>query len=204
MKNLKKTLTHIFVVMVNFYLLTFAFGLILMLWTVFMGAVNLGTALMTAIIPLFICIVYQITRNKWSITSIGEIIIGNSNKNDIMEQTKLFAITRVPIFILIFLTLIINGNLQDGLSEGKIFSIGSVIMLGLMFWCVYNGLKNFFTYTGMLPISLIATGLFLIGFALKLGSDSPMAGLLMFKIEASLAIIWLITGFIYNKNRITD
>jgi len=198
MTTAKRILTNIFVVTINFYLLTFCVGLFLLLVTVFTGTIRIWLSFTTIILSLLTSIIYQITRDKWHISTIGEIIIGNSSKTNILEQSKQFTITRIPLFILIILTLVLNGNLQDGLSEGQVFSFGVVISLGLMFACTYYGLKNFFTMPDMLPIFLIAGGLLLVGFGYKISPKAPQIGDLMFKLETGLAIAWILSGLIYK------
>jgi hypothetical protein len=203
MKTFKKTLTHIFVCLVNFYLLTFFVGLFIMLWTTFFGSINMWASSLFMLTTLTICVIYQNTRNKWNITSIGETIINSNNKNDIIDQVKVFKISRIPIFLLVFVTLALNGNLQDGISEGKTFKIGEVVFLALMFSCIYYGLKNFFTKPEMLPIYLIAGGLLVVGFGYKFSPNAPLTGQIIFYIETGLAILWMIIGYIY-KNQKTE
>jgi len=126
MTTAKKVFSHIFVIAVNFYLLTFFVGLFLMLSTVFAGSLNIWLAFAAVSVTLLICILYQVTRPKWDLTTIGEIIVGSSNRQNILEQSTPFALTRIPIFLLILLTLALNSNIQDGLSEGQTYSIGVV------------------------------------------------------------------------------
>src|SRR5688572_19907431 len=97
-----------------------------MLVTVFWGPLNMYIALVAVIITFIICLVYQLTRSKWNVKSIGEIVLGTTNKHDILQQRKLFRITRIPLFVLVFTTLVLNGNLMDALAEGKAFSAGNV------------------------------------------------------------------------------
>lgn len=201
MKSFKKTLTHIFVCLVNFYSLTFFVGLIFMLWTVFFGAINIWVSVLFMLTTLTISIIYQNTRNKWNIMSIGETIINNTSKFSILDQEKIFKISRIPIFILVFVTLALNGNLQDGISEGKTFQISVILFLGLMFFCIYYGLKNYFTKPEMLPIFLIAGGLLVVGFGYKFSPNAPMTGQTIFHIETGLAIIWIIVGYFYKTQQ---
>lgn len=198
MTTAKRVLTHVFVVVVNFYLLTFFVGLFLMLWTVFFGPINIWLGFATVILSLLTSIAYQVTRDKWHIMTIGEIIISNSNKTKILEQSKLFTITRIPLFLLIILTLALNGNLQDGLSEEQAFSFRVVFSLGVMFSCTYYGLKNFFIRPDILPVILIASGLLLVSFGFKISPNTPQTGDIMFRLETGLAIAWVIVGFIYK------
>jgi hypothetical protein len=199
MDRVKKILTTILVVAINYYLLTFITGLFLMLITVIAGPINMWITISATGISLLICILYQINRKKYKFNTIGELIISNINKNNILEQNKLFKITRIPLFILLLFTLVINGNLQDGLSEGKIYSFGNIIFFVLMFFCIYSGLKNFFIKSDILPILLISGGLLLIGIAFKYSPKAVYTGDLMFKIYCSLSFSWLIVGLIYNK-----
>lgn len=169
-----------------------------MLWTVFFGPINIWLGFATVILSLLTSIAYQVTRDKWHIMTIGEIIISNSNKTKILEQSKLFTITRIPLFLLIILTLALNGNLQDGLSEEQAFSFRVVFSLGVMFSCTYYGLKNFFIRPDILPVILIASGLLLVSFGFKISPNTPQTGDIMFRLETGLAIAWVIVGFIYK------
>lgn len=204
MTTLKKILTHIFVVVANFYLLAFFIGLFLMLWTVFAEPINMRLSFVAILLTLLISIIYQATRQKWNIITIGETIISNSDKSDILGQHKRFTITRIPIFVLIILTLALNGNLQDGLSEGQSYSLGVVFSLGLMFSCVYYGLKNFFAKPEMLPIFLISGGLLLIGFGYKYSPKARETGDIIFYIEGGLAVTWILVGLVYKSKTKSD
>ncbi len=194
----KKLFTHLFVVLVNFYLLTFLTGLLLMAWTVFATPIHPLVVQITVFVTLLICIVYQATRTQWSLTTIGEILISNTGKEDILVQVNPFSITRIPIFVLIQVTLILNGNLQDGLSERQRFGLGTVLGLGLVFFCVYDGLKNFFIKPTMLPVFMLASGLLLVGYRFKTGTPTND---LLFKIYLALAILWVCIGFLYTKKQ---
>jgi hypothetical protein len=201
---MKKALTHIFVVAVNFYLLAFFIGLILMFLTIFSGPLNVWASIAIVLTSLLACIIYQITRIKWSILTIGEMIINNKDKENILHQRKQFSITRTPLFLLVFVTLLINGNLQDGLSEGSVYSFGSIITYVLFFLCVYFGLKYFFIKPEVLTIIVLSIGLFFIGFIFNNSPKGVQTGDSMFIIYSILAALWLIAGLIYKSKRIDE
>lgn len=195
----KKLFSNIFVVAVNFYLLTFFAGLFFMFCTVFTGGLNAWLVFTTVLVTLLICIIYQVARHKWDFTTIGEIIIGSISKQSIIAQSTPFTLTRVPIFLLILLTLALNSNIQDGLSEGQTYSVGVIILLGLFFSCIYYGLKNFFIKPEILPIILVAGGLFLVGVGFKYSPKARQTGDIMFNLETGLALAWIAAGLIYKS-----
>lgn len=130
-------------VLVNYYILTFLLGIFLMAFTLFTGPVNLWVALAFVLLPLIACIIFQFKRHETNWYSIGEIVIGNNNKFDILSQTNIFSVTRIPVFLLLLFTIILNGNLLDGIGNGVIYSISNLILFVIIFLTTYNGIKNF-------------------------------------------------------------
>lgn len=173
----------------------FFIGIFLILLTVFFGPLNPLLLLAAVILPLVLCIVYQFQRNRWQLFTIGEIIIATDSKTDILAQTKKFQISRVPIFVLLTLILIINGNLLDGLGEGQEYHFSSVVLFSIFFVPMYYGSKNFFINPEIPPIALQSAGLLFIGFAFRKGTYLTVS---TFTLYWCLAVIWLIIGLIYK------
>ncbi|MEQ8472069.1 MAG: hypothetical protein RIC35_12835 [Marinoscillum sp.] len=198
---MKKVFTHIFVVLVNFYFLTYFVGIALMTLTMLTGPLNSWVGVIAMLFSLTASIIYQAMRSKFSLETIGELVICNHSKENILEQSKLFSITRIPLFILLLLTLAIGGNILDGLSEGQTFALGTIILFGILTATTFNGIKNFIRKPELLPIFMLISGLLLTGFAFKYSPNAQLTGDLMFNIYITLSVIWLIVGLIY-KNKI--
>lgn len=199
---MKKVLTHIFVVLANFYILTYGIGLILMTITMLVGALNPMTGVFSMLGTLGLCLIFQFTRDKFGFQSFGENLICNIDKKEILTQTKVFTITRIPAFILMLLTLAISGNILDGLSEQHVYSIGNIFFFGLLTGCSYYGMKYFVNSSELLPILLLIAGLMLTGFAFKYSPTAQLTGDLMFKIYFGLSVAWLVIGLIYKTKRV--
>jgi len=200
--KMKRILTQAFVATVNYYFLTFFIGLFFVVWTVFGGALNMWVALSVALATLIASIGYQLTRAKYSWQSIGETIVGNTSKSDILAQKKIFRVSRVPLFLLIQVTLIVNGNLQDGLGEEKKFTAGNVLSFAVIFWCTYQGLQSFFRKPDHLPSMLIAAVLLFLAISFKSSQNAPETGVLMYYVYLVLAICWIAAGLFYRSQRV--
>ena len=201
---MKKTSTHIFVIIINFYLLSFFIGLILMFSTLLFDPINTWLIILIIGGGLLSCIYYEATRERWSIVSIGEIIISNLDKKNILTQENPFIITRAPLYILILVTLILNSNIQDWLSQGKEFNLATIIFTAIIFFCVYYGLKNFFLKPNLLPLCLILGGLMLVGFILDSKPNTGAVKGFIFIIYSVLTAIWLFIGLLYINKKVSD
>lgn len=83
-------------------------------------------------------------------------------------------ITRIPLFILIVLTFAVSGNLLDGLSEGQVFSFGTIFLFGILTMSLYYGIGNFVISFKPNSLIIIIFGQMLTGLAFKF---SPKAQL---------------------------
>ena len=142
--------------------------------TMLTGSLNPIVVIITMLGVLVLCVIYQLVRHQLNFQSFGEQLINNTDKKNILIQHKIYSISRVPLFILILLTLAINGNILDGLSEGKTYSLGAIFLFGLLTGCSYYGMKNFSIITDLVPTLLIVAGLILTAFIYK---NSPEAQL---------------------------
>ena len=199
---MKKRLTHLLVVLTNFYLLSYLLGLILMISTAFIGTINPLIGIYALVFSLSASIVYEARRERFDFITFGEELISNINKGNILIQSKKFSISRAPIFFLIFITLAISGNILDGLTEGKVYSIGDVFLFGLLTSCLYYGTKNFMITAEFLPIVLVIGGLLLTGFASKHSPRVESTGGYMFNLYLGLSAIWLVTGIVYQRKEV--
>ena len=170
--------------------------------TLFIGAMSPITGIIAMLLALGFSIIYEFTRKKFGFLTFGEVLIGNKDKHDILNQTKKFSISRIPVFILMILTLAINGNILDGLSEGQVYSIGNIFLFGLLAGCSYFGMKNFMKNPELLPVFLIIAGLMLTGFAFKYSPKAQFTGDFMFKLYIGLSVVWIITGLIYKMKKV--
>jgi hypothetical protein len=194
---IKKTFSHILAIGVNYYLLMLAIGTILMFSTVFGALYNTWSLLLTNVVAVIACITYQIKRGAFKQQTIGELIIGNHDKTDILRQNITFTITRIPLFILLAATLLLNGNLINGLTIGVKFAVVDIVYNTLVFFCIYYGFKNFFLRPDWLPLILICGGIFLAGFIFK-----TKQSILLFNIYYILGIVWLLVGIFYKTKAV--
>ena len=188
--KLKRALTSIYVVLINYYLLVFIVGILMMLASVFLGPLNIFVLLAGTILPLVACITYQIKRSHWTYDSIGEIIVANNQKKDILDQSKTFSITRIPIFLLVLIILIANGNLLDGLGSGHVYTLVNVLLFSIIFLTTYNGLRNFFLKQDILSIMVFAGGLLYAAFAFR--------KTVLYELYYGFTIVWLLVSLVYK------
>lgn len=196
---MKTLLTHAFVFILNLYALTFFASLLLITYTIFIAP--LPPWLFIALLPLLslMCLLYQQYRNRFAYQSIGEHSISNTNKNDILDQSKKFSITRVPLFLLVILTLSLTVHLIDGLGIGYAFGFGGLLFRGVLFGSLYYGIYSFFDRPSLSPIALITIGLITTGAAYKLSPTALLTGELMFLLYISFAILWFLMGLLYKS-----
>jgi hypothetical protein len=198
---LKRFLTHLFVFAANYYLLSMVVGIILMTFTLFSGSLNELFCVCVALLSLVVSFAYEFIRNKFTFYSFGEIIIGNIDKNDILVQTRVFSMTRWPLFILIILTLLINCNLFRELGYGQVYTFGFIVFYIILFFCTYYGIQNFCIKPDLLPLFLLLAGLL---YASVMFKQSPLLfipGLSFDDAYYSLIFWWLIVGWVWMKKR---
>jgi len=169
-----------------------------MITTLFVGALTPLVGISTMISALATSIIYELMRRKFNLLTFGEHLINSADKNKILIQTKKFSISRIPLFVLMLLTLAISGNMLDGLSEGQVYSVDNVLLFGLLTGCLYYGMKNFMNNPELLPIFLIMTGLVLTGFAFQYSSKAQLTENFILNLYLGLSAIWLVTGLIYK------
>ena len=196
---MKRTFTHIFVILSNFYIVAYFLGLLLMVITAFVGGLEPIIGVLVLLLAFMASLTYELTRSRFKFISFGEQLIGNKDKRDILNQRSVFSISRIPILILILLTLAISGNILDGLSEGQAYKFGNVLMFGIIAGCFYYGMKNFMSKPELLPIILIIGGQMLAGTTFKYSSEASVTGGFIFNIYLGVSIIWLIVGWIYRR-----
>ncbi len=170
--------------------------------TLLTGSMNPLTGIFAMLFSLGLSISYQFIRHHLNYQSFGEQLIQSTDKKEILKQDKIFSISRIPLFILILLTLAISGNILDGLSEGEIYSIGSIFLFGLLTGCTYYGMKNFSLSTDLVPTFLIAFGLALTAFAFKYSSKAQLTGDFLFNVYLGFSVLWIVMGLIYRMKRI--
>lgn len=196
---MKKTIITLFVVAINFYFACFALGIAAGLYTVEWGPIPLLAGLFIPVAALLISILYQANRQRFSFFSPGELLVSNTNKTDLLAQHKLFSITRIPLFFLLLFTLLLPGNLLDGLSEDNTFTLPQLFSLALVYMCLYRGLIRFFSYPTFSGAILTAAGLVLAGFLVRFSSP---AGIAVAYVFFGLAILWVVAWAVYRYFRL--
>lgn len=199
---MKRILTHIFVVFINFYILCYFMGILLMLVTALTGPLNNLLGVFATLALVISCILYQTARKKFNFYTFGEEIIGNTDKEGILKQNKVFTITRLPLFLLMFITLAFSGNFLDGLSDGQTYKFGNVVLFSLLSCCFYYGIKNFAINPEMLPVFLIIAGSLMMGYVYKNSPKAQVTGEFMYNVYLVLSVLWLGIGFWYMKKRV--
>lgn len=170
---------------------------LLMMGTVFFGPQSIYISLGVLILTFISCLIYQVFRHKVSWYSFGEEIISNLSKTNIMEQNKVFLISRIPLHILMIFTIIIFANLNDQISEGWVFTIGNVGVFGLVVRGVYYSMIKFSNAPTWKPIALIIflLGLILVGVQMRI-PDSDLKTIAVY-LYSGVIIAWVLVGSLY-------
>ncbi len=178
--------------MLNMIILVF-----LMMGTVFFGPQSIYVNLGVLILTFISCLIYQIFRHKVSWYSFGEEVISNSSKTNILEQNKVFLISRIPLHILMILTIMIFANLNDQISEGQVFTIGNVGAYGLVVRGIYYSMIKFSNAPSWKAIALIIFLLGVILFTLQLKIPDGDLKTIAVYLYSGFIIAWLLLGSVY-------
>lgn len=196
---MKKLITTLFVVAVNFYFACFALGIAAGLYTADQGPIPQLAGLFIPVAALLLCLLYQASRRHFPFFSPGELVVGNSSKTDLLAHHTTFSISRIPVFLLLLVTVALPGNLLDGLSEGSSFTLPQLFSLSLVYRCFYRGLVRFFSYPSFPAAALLAVGLLLSAFLAYLSGPAGTVGAYVF---LSLAILWIVAWAVYRRFRL--
>ncbi|QDA61504.1 hypothetical protein [Hymenobacter jejuensis] len=193
---MKKAFAHIFVFLVNFYTLSLVAGIGAGLYVGTNGPLPYWIAVPLLIGVAVLCGTYQWQRQVFAFRSIGEIVVGNFNKQSLLHQQKLFSFSRIPLFLLVLVTVVINGNLVDGVSEGKALSTAAGVFWLSFFFVVYYAISQFFTKPNILPLSLLVLTFLLFGSVASAdATDQAHQG--VFMLYQGLGGAWLVLGVLY-------
>ena len=204
---MRKFLSHFFVLLVNYYFLTSLLGVLLVAVVVENGPIEVVIPVLVVLSAFLVVLAYQLTRSRWRFRSIGEQLLGNGSKTDILDQRNEFTVTRVPLLLLMLLTLILNGNLADGLTEQESYDTTEFLVLAVVWLVQYQSFRAFIENPGMVAVIVLAALLFALSIVIqhgyrKLVSDdiATLAGHYVVGVYKGFAIIWLLVG-LYYKNR---
>lgn len=168
---------------------------------VFIGVLNPFIGGIAVLLAFLVSIIYQIVRYKFEFYTFGEKLIDNNDKSDIKNQEKRFSITRVPLFLLIIFTLIFSGNILDGLTEGKEYSMLNLLFFSGLTISYYYGMTKFIKTPSLKPVLIIIIVQLVMGVIFKYSPKAPLTGSFMFNAYTILILIWLLLGFLYIKTR---
>ena len=174
-------------------------GIFLMFLTIFTGALNPQIGILTLLTIFILSIIYQIIRQKFKFYSFGEILLQNTDKSNILIQNKTITITRIPLFLVIIITLLFSGNILDGISNGQVYTIGMIVIFCFLTYCTYYGMTGFVKTLKISSILLLISGMLLTGLPFLISAKLGKTGDMMFYIYLILSLIWLTLGFIYNS-----
>jgi hypothetical protein len=205
---LRRALFHFFVFLVNYNLLGTALGVTLMAATPWLGPWNIWLVAGLALLTTGLSLAYQVTRHRWSWRSPGETWLGNYDKADILRQQHYFTVSRWPLLLLVVLTLVVNGNLADGLTEreGTVYSIADVLLAAALVGVQFYAISAFFTNPSLTVILPLALALFGMGIAIQFGyrtllSDDlvTLTGRRPMAVYKGLGVIWALLGWFYAR-----
>ncbi|RFP65865.1 hypothetical protein D0N36_06580 [Hymenobacter lapidiphilus] len=189
---MKKLLTGLLVLAVNFYFGAALVGVAATLYTFLQGPISpeMGVGIVVAV--LIGCIVYQVFRSRVNWQSPGEAVVGNTSKTDLLAQSKNFSISRIPLFLLLLLTLALPGNFLDGVGDGQIYDLPQIFTIALLYLGFYRGL-DFFDRPGFAATAMLMGGLLL---SATVARTSEAAVSILFLILAGL---WLGAWLVYRR-----
>lgn len=193
---MKRLLTGLFVLLVNFYFTCFVCGLAAGIYANSEGAIRPEVAATIPLFALLLGIAYQLRRYSFSFSSPGEIAIGSISKTDLLVQRRSFSITRVPLFLLLLLTLALPGNFLDNLSSNRTHSLPQLLFLTLLYYCLYLGTRSFFIRPTLFAAAMFASGLAL---AALLAQSSASTSEPLAIVFLSMAGLWLIAWLVYRR-----
>lgn len=191
---MKKLLTHFFVLGVNFYFASTFLGLVTALYTTEQGVVHPNIAFCILGVSLFLCVGYQIRRRKFYFFSPGEDALSNYDKSDLLIQQSGFRLTRVPLFVLLLLTLALPSNFLDGLSEEQVYSFPQIATVALLYFCFYRGLA-FFSRPSFSTTAMFVGGLLL---SAAMSYTPGPAGAALSALFLILAGFWILAWLLYR------
>ncbi|MBR7950303.1 hypothetical protein KBK19_10145 [Microvirga sp. STR05] len=192
---MKKLFTHLFAFGVNFYFLSACLGLAAAVYTTEQGPLHPVAAVCIPVASLLLCICYQLRRRSFSFLSPGEIALSNHDKSNLLLQQSGFALTRIPLFILLLLTLALPSNFLDGLSEEQTYRIPQVATLALLYFCFYRGLV-FFSQPRFSTAAMFVGGLLL---SAVMSYTPGAAGAAVSALFLALAGLWIVAWLLYQR-----
>lgn len=189
---MRKILTGLLVLAVNFYFGAVVGGVAAMLYTLWQGPVSAEIGMGIVVAVLLACIAYQAFRARFSWQSPGEMVVGSTSKTDLLIQAKKFSITRIPLFLLLLLTLALPGNFLDGVGDGQIYNLPQIFTIALLYLGFYRGLV-FFERPGFSATAMFMGGLLL---SATVARTSEGAVSILFLL---LAGFWLVAWLVYRR-----
>ncbi|MFD2717229.1 hypothetical protein ACFST9_00780 [Hymenobacter monticola] len=204
---MRKFLSHVFVLLVNYYFLTSLLAVVLIAVVAAAGPIAIEIPVVAVLGAFLVVLGYQLTRSRWRFQSIGEQLLGSTSKDTILDQRSEFTVSRGPLLLMFVLTLMLNGNLADGLTSQMSYTIADVLILAIVWLVEYQGFRTFTENPNMVAIVTLAALLFALGIAIqggyrKLVSEdmATLAGHYVVGIYKGLAVIWIMIG-LYYRNR---
>lgn len=192
---IKRFLTTFFVIVVNFYFLSFAFGVAAGTYTLEYGPIPVTNAFLVPLVAFALAVGYQAARRAVPWYSPGEMVICSCSKSNLLQQRNSFSISRIPLFLLVLVTLALPGNLLDGLSEGAVFTLPCLLTLSVLYSSLYLGTARLHSYPILASI-LFAAGLLLAAALSGLMNATETYAAQVLYIIAGL---WIMAGLVYRR-----
>lgn len=198
---MKRILLRLIGGLIDFYFISYMLGIGMMLLTMISGSLSLSFVLISMVLSIIGVIGYHLFYRQFIFLSPGETMIGITDEQNKSLTDSPFTITRIPVFILALLTLALTGNLLDGLSNGKVYDLLSIILFSLISGCFYYGMRTFFIKPQLMAIVLISMGLVLTAMTLTYHISQPHLEVktTVRNVFLLLAALWMLSGVIYIK-----
>lgn len=204
---MRKFLSHVFVLLINYYFLAFLVGTVLAAVSIVERPLPFVYVGFAALASFLVSLGYQFTRSRWRYQSIGERLLGSTSKTTISEQRNNFGVTRALLLFMMLMTLMLNGNTQDGLTRGAAYTIVDLLLFATMLLVQYRGFSSFIERPSIPPIITIAALIFVVAIAMQSGYRELVSGDIatltgdnISRLYKGLSIVWLFVGYYYQNH----
>lgn len=199
---MKKILTHMFVVLCNYYILNMIITFFKKVLFVFSESTQLVFEVMPiGLITLFACIIYQIVRRKIIWYSYGEQVIANRNKGNVLEQQQVFSITKLPLYVLILATLLVFTASEFHMFQPETLNLGTVALYGLLIGGLYYSTTQFCKQPIWYSIGLLSVMFLFLLIRIQYSKSDEVVKSQAIYIYSGSITAWIIIGGLYLKKK---
>lgn len=202
---MKKILTHLFVVLCNYYILKMFITFFKKLLFVFSESTELMFDIMPIdLMTLLACIIYQMVRHRIIWYSYGERVIANKNKRDILDQQQVFSINKLPLNVLIFATLLVFTASEFHMFQPETLNLGTVALYGLLIGGLYYSTTQFCKQPVWHSIGLLSVLFLFLMIGIQYSQTNEVVKSQAIYIYSGSIAAWIIIGGLYLKKKVTE